>query len=172
MYEFGIGADPEVPPGGQVIRESTTAWVHGHVLGGVNDSPVNSNAPGALSIKANDPVGMFAYLASGGGSLYNVAPITGNTITAATSAVAYFPYNTLVRSVNPVCSAAVYEYATLGADCAVILTPEHTAGAADVLLTIGYGTIGATMRLNIFSASSVSVQTDAAVLGAWCAAAR
>ena len=166
VYEFGVGADLEVPPGGQVIRESAAGWVHGHVLGGVGDSTVNVNIPGALSIKTNSAVGMFAYLASGGGSLYNVAPITGNAITVVTSAVAYFPYSTLFRSVNPRCPAAVYEYATLGDDCAVTLTPGNTAGAADVLLTIGYGTIRATMRLDIFWASSVSVQTDATVLGA------
>jgi len=89
VYEFGVGINPEVAPGGVSIPAVEGGWVHGSVVGRAHPSAEDAdgglgvylNRPGFVHVRDNSAVGLVAQVESGKGEQYNIAALTGTSST-------------------------------------------------------------------------------------------
>ena len=164
VYEFNVD-ERQVDPGGQVHpAPGSGSWVSGHVIGGIGAGAAENRA-GSLSIKANSPIGLFASTSDGVGSLYNLAPLTGTTITVTTVATAYYAFGAAERVASPTCSVADTVYASINSVCGIRMTSVHIMGAASLSVTVRFGGIESNLRLNFFAPVDVETRLDAHTLG-------
>ena len=160
VYEFGVGSNDRVPPGNQTITD-TPRYVAGHIIGGAG-SAATRNGGGTLAIAPNLPVGLFARLSDGRGTVVNLATLTGITSATDIIATAFYPYGSVERVVaSPSCGPTSWVSAT----CVVTMAPDTTRGMANVAVGVhGDGAAG-TMRLNVLVPGAITVRPDVQSLG-------
>ena len=180
VYEFSIGSNPEVPPGGNPIvptSQGGTGWVDGSAIGRRDTSQRRQiatgtyrNSPGQVTIAANQPSGMFSVLSSGLGTVFNLAPLTGSTETHQLSSWAYYPSGSTERGISqssmicdPLDSSGIL---SVSAICTLAFTTSHLNGSANIDLIVGHGTLTTTLNLAVYApAVPLAIATAVPTLG-------
>eukprot|EP00040_Diaphanoeca_grandis_P037033 m.239325 g.239325 ORF g.239325 m.239325 type:complete len:2593 (+) comp33743_c0_seq1:121-7899(+) len=142
VYEFGVGINPEVPPGGVTIPAFKGAWVHGSAIGWPrhDSSGVYVNEASAIKVKKNSPTGIIAKIDSGYGTLYNMAPLTGNVQRFTIVTHGMHRYGLLQRRLRKSeCSCVgcgLEGAAIVSDDCKITLVATNRVGSADLQITV------------------------------------
>ena len=161
VYEFAVGTNPEVPPGGQVIPAG------GYVAGAVIGSSVSRNTNGCLNVQDDGPSGIIAQTTCGRGTYHNVARLTNTNEQFQIKTYAFYPTGTTLRdAATATCDCAgcgASGPASVDSDCEVSLTPSHVTGSEDLAVTVSFANLSATVHLRIFAPNvplTVTAGTD------------
>lgn len=163
IYEFSVGVNPDVAPGGQAIVAEVwggTGWVHGCITGRGDTREDGSsvgvyiNRRGILLVGSNDPVGLFVQLESGHGTLHNIAALTGQTMTYRMKAIAIYQFGTsqrVVTGTDLICDAHDGAAATFTPNCTMLITSDHVVGTSNMTLEVAYKGTVASCQIQIFA---------------------
>ena len=170
IYEFSVGINPEVPPGGREIvpvAQGGRGWAHGCVIGG---GEIYRNRMGNIGVRPNRPIGMFARLSSGHGTYFNLAPLTNESSTLGVTAVAIYPYGSIMRSINSndlTCIAIDSGAVSVAQDCSMQFSPHHVIGSPRFTVAIMYQTLTSTsFSVQIFAPQlPLAISVSSPVLG-------
>ena len=170
IYEFSVGINPEVPPGGREIvpvERGGRGWAHGCVIGrGI----IYRNRMGTIGVRSNRPVGMFARLSSGHGTYFNLAPLTNESSILGVTAVAIYPYGLIMRSITAAdltCIAIDSAAVSIAQDCSIRFSPHHIIGSPRFNIAIMYQTLTSTsISVQIFAPQlPLAISVSSPVLG-------
>ncbi|PHR00379.1 MAG: hypothetical protein COB29_15825, partial [Sulfitobacter sp.] len=178
VYEFGVGINPEVPPGGVTIPAVEGAWVGGSVIGrpvtsasGANGGfGVFLNRPAFVHVRANNAAGIMAHFTSGQGTYYNVAPLTGVSTTQAVVVYEFYAFGQFRRvskTANCMCADCTTSGpVAVGATCTVGFGPSHTSGSSDLSVQVAVGELSTVLHLAVYTPNvPISLKSSAHTLG-------
>ena len=178
VYEFSVGINPEVPPGGNPIvpaSQGGTGWVDGSALGCelFGQGGIFRGAPGTVSIRLNEPVGLITMFDSRQGVIFNIAPLIGQSTTLQLTTTALYPFgagssitHTNVGHSGLDCVAVSGLAFDINDRCEITLSASHVVGTADASVLVQHGAVATILHFRVLAPRlPITMASSASMLG-------